>query len=88
MSSFIDWLCNLLNYTYRRLFVPESKSVDGDVNGDSLLVLPGGPDGHLEICKSVLAHPISPGFRHLQDADELRLERNALTEKAGWRILV
>jgi len=73
--------------THPRLFVPQTKPVYADLNGDSLLVLTGRANRHLQVSQGRLAHPITACFRHLQNTDQLRLERHALPKKAGWVIL-
>lgn len=73
--------------TYPRFFVPQTEPVYADLNGDSLLVLAGGANRHLQVSQGRLAHPVAARFRHLQNTDQLRLKRYALPKKAGWVIL-
>jgi len=58
------------------------------MDGYPLLVLPSRPDGHLEVLQRLLAHPIATGLAHLQNADELCLELNAIAEKASRIIAI
>lgn len=64
------------------LLVSEAQAVNGDVDGDALLVLARGADGHLEIGQGILAHPVATSFSHLQDSDELRLEAHPFSHKS------
>lgn len=65
------------------LLIPQPQPIDGHMDGYPLLVLAGCPDGHLEVLQRLLAHAISPGLAHLQNADELCLELDAIAEKAS-----
>jgi len=71
-----------------RLLIPQAQPVDGHMDGYPLLVLPSRPDGHLEVLQRLLAHPIATGLAHLQNADELCLELNAIAEKASRIIAI
>ena len=63
------------------LFIPDLEPVDGDVDEDPLLVLPGGLDGHLQLLEGVLAHPVAAGLLHGEHADQLPLEDLALAHE-------
>lgn len=73
--------------THPGLLVPQAKPVYADLNGDSLLVLAGGANRHLQVSQGRLAHPVTACFRYLQNTDQLCLERHALPKKAGWVVL-
>jgi hypothetical protein len=67
--------------SYPSLFVPNLESVYGNVYDDPLLVLARRPDGHLELLYRVLAHAVAAGFPHFEDADQLSLERLAVSDE-------
>lgn len=74
--------------THPSLLITEAQAVDGDVDGDALLVFARGPDGHLEVGQGILAHPVTAGLGHLQDADELRLEAHPFSHKSRGLIFI
>ena len=67
--------------SYPCLLIPDLEPVDGDVNDDPLLVLPGGLNGHLELLQGVLAHAVAAGLLDGQHADQLALENLALAHE-------
>lgn len=71
-----------------RLLIPQPQPIDGHMNRYPLLVLAGCPYGHLEVLQRLLAHPVSSRLAHLQNADELGLELNAIAEKSSRIIAI